>query len=124
MTCRHGPRDPNCTAWASSAEFQREKELLARTPDPDNFEVMDAAAVGSNLILKVRYESCMGCAYDAQKVLVYLDTSTIMALKWKRIDPHFDDKERGPREAPSPDARFPASSQGWQDAIDYAESKT
>jgi hypothetical protein len=52
--------------------------------------------------------------------MVFLDIDMVAVLKWRRIDPHFDDKPRSPKEAPSPAARFPASAQGWKDAVKYA----
>lgn len=38
--------------------------------------------------------SCARCAYEGNKVLVYLNTSAITALKWNIIDPHFSDKPK------------------------------
>ena len=57
------------------------------------------------------------------------------ALMWKAIDPHFTEGRRtslyarvgsrksGVLHGPSPIARFPASDQGFRDAIDYANMK-
>jgi hypothetical protein len=56
--------------------------------------------------------------------MVFLNTTLLNALHWKKIDPHFgDDKKRVKDEAPSPAARFPASKEGWEDALEYAKSK-
>lgn len=92
------------------------------TPDPSNYTVEDAAQVGKNLVLKIKYPNCSACSYEGQKILVYLDTSTLQALKWRKIDPHFKDPsiKITSDQAPSPAARFPASAIGWQDALDYA----
>ena len=69
------------------------------------------------MVLKVKYPSCKNCSYEGIKVMVFLDTTALDALRWKRIDPHFKDK------APSPAARFPASDEGWNDALAYAANK-
>ena len=46
-------------------------------------------------------------------------------MRWRKIDPHFTDPKttRPPTEAPGPSARFPASEEGWADALAYAHSK-
>jgi hypothetical protein len=139
MTCRHEPGDPAC---GSSPEGQarearrreqyrqkeaeaREAELLARTPNPDVFEVMEVEQVGQHLVVKVRYSSCTKCSFDAQKVMVFFDAKVKDVIYWKRIDPHFqnppavDDR----KVAPSPRARFPADDAGWDDALEFARSK-
>lgn len=76
--------------------------------------------------MKVQYPNCRRCAYEGVKVLVFANTTAMDALKWKRIDPHFrDPKLKGLNtEAPSPLARFPASAEGWADALAYAQGKT
>jgi hypothetical protein len=55
--------------------------------------------------------------------MVFLNITEIQALKWKEIDPHFRDDKNTVTAAPSPAARFPASPQGWSDAIEYARTK-
>ena len=37
-------------------------------------------------------------------------------------DPHFSDKPAGDRCAPSPAARFPASEEGWKNALRFANT--
>lgn len=140
MTCRHAPGDPNCSstvgghAWMAERrreseyreqEFkEREAELLARTPNPEEFDVVEVEEVGPHLVMMVQYSSCPKCTFDAKKVMVYLDTTTKDAIRWRTIDPHFaPDPERDPRTAPPPRARFPADDEGWQDALDFARSK-
>lgn len=118
--------DVYLTRNAETAEREiksRLAELQARTPDPDTFSIEDVEVVGNHLVLKVKYPSCTKCAFDQCKVMVLLDTSIKNALKWKRIDPHFSDKKSLANHAPSPAARFPASPEGWQDALDYAKRK-
>lgn len=150
MTCRHAPGDPNCSSHPSHAyaEAEREKKrweaadrataqrhseelaalrrnLAAVTPDAENFEVTDVARVGPHLVLKVKYPNCVKCSYEGTKILVLLNVTELEALKWRRIDPHFRDPEKSlqTKEAPSPAARFPASQEGWEDALAYAQSK-
>lgn len=130
-----GPR--NQTYGTSQKDQQREIDRLRQTllkaqaaratepatPDADNYQIVDSEQVGSTLCLKVKYPSCAKCSYEGTKVMVFLDTTTSDALKWTRIDPHFRDSKaaRQPYEAPSPEARFPASDQGWGDALAYAQ---
>lgn len=132
MTCRHEPGDPDCSSSPEgqarearkSAEYYR-KEMEARTPNPLDFEVVDVEQVGEHLVAKVRYSSCTKCSFDAQKVMVFLDTQIKDVVFWKRIDPHFQEPvgERDRKTAPPPRARFPADEQGWADALEYARSR-
>lgn len=82
--------------------------------------------VGPHLVMKVLYSNCALCAYEGQKVLVFLNTSTLDALKWRKIDPHFRPQSTGRphTEAPSPAARFPSTKDGWVDALTYAREKS
>lgn len=144
MTCRHSPGDPACSSHptnvarhaaerASHAQQRAEariKELEAQLSqgrlDAEKFEILDAVRVQGNLVLKVQYPSCPRCSYEGVKVLVYINVSEMVALRWRVIDPHFrapSEEKQDPREAPSPAARFPASPEGWQDALHYAESQ-
>lgn len=94
------------------------------TPDSEKFEVTDVEVVGTSLVMKVKYPNCSSCSYEGNKIMVFRSTTPIDALKWKKIDPHFRDPKKlsNPREAPSPAARFPATTEGWKDAISYASS--
>lgn len=130
MTCRHILGDPSCSGYPSYVKKQEAQknaeiaeELLKRTPNPDDYEIVDAKPVCGNLVIKAQYSSCVNCSFDAMKVMVFLDVDMVAALKWRRIDPHFDDKPRTAREAPSPAARFPATEQGWKDAVKYAADR-
>ncbi len=136
MTCHHAKGDPNCGAAAREAaasemrreRAEKERELqalrarLPPTPDARNYTIEEVAQTGPNLVLRVKYPNCAKCAYEGNKVLVFLAVSTAEALRWRVIDPHFRDPKmaRKPTEAPPPDARFPANDQGWDDAIEYA----
>lgn len=105
--------------------------MASITPDASNYEIQEVSEVGTHLVLKVKYPNCASCAYEGNKVMVFLNVKAIDAMKWKKIDPHF----RAPpkvgssypnitsREAPSPAARFPGSADGWADAIAYAMGK-
>jgi hypothetical protein len=128
MTCKcSSPAEHQERAESRSAEYARadERKRLASSPDAKNFTVDDGEVIGPHLVLKVRYPNCTLCAYEGVKVMVFLDMSFKEAIKWKRIDPHFrDPKLKGAvTDAPSPAARFPASKEGWEDAIDYARAK-
>lgn len=129
MICRHGANDPACSSnrprdYESSAVAVKSSD----SPDAYNFEVIDIVQVGQHLVGKVQYPNCRSCAFEGQKVLVWLDVPPLAAVKWKKIDPHFHAKKDGitsvvVREAPSPAARFPASKEGWTDALAYAQGK-
>jgi hypothetical protein len=137
MTCRcrspqeHAQRAAdNLTYSAAAAKREystRLRELERRTPNPDAFTVEDVEQVGRHLVLKVRYPGCEGCDFDRCKVMVYLKAEVKDVLRWRRIDPHFKAPLSTPhaviREAPSPAARFPASADGWADALEYAKRK-
>ena len=136
MTCRHQPDDTSCSSHPynpynvaarerESREAERVRGRLQQvTPDADNYEILEVETIDQHLVLKVRYPNCTRCAYEGTKVMVFLNTPIKDALKWKRIDPHFQaPAPRGHREAPSPAARFPASDEGWRDAIAYAKTK-
>jgi hypothetical protein len=93
------------------------------TPDPNQYKILDAVTVNSHLVMKVQYPNVKSCPFDGTKVMVFLNTTPLAALKWKKIDPHFREKLVPSYEdaAPSPAARFPASKKGWEDAIEYAK---
>lgn len=126
MTCKHTPGDPACSShWAhpNNPANVRAQKLEARTPDKNNYEILEAARFGKHLVLKVQYPNCSRCSYEGTKVMVFLNISEMEALKWKEIDPHFRDGKGSVTAAPSPAARFPASPQGWNDAVEYAKNK-
>lgn len=107
---------------------KRIRELAERSPNPDEFKIVDYAEAHKHLVLRVRYPSCVRCSYDQCKVMVFFSVTMKQALRWTRIDPHF--REAGSAsvlvtdQAPSPAARFPASAEGWADAVAYAERKS
>lgn len=128
--CRHAPGDPNCGSSGRAADYQeirslREKLQRLEGPKADEFEIIDFEQVDQHMVVKVRYPSCANCAYEGVKVLVFCGVTAKDALLWKKVDPHFREPTRtfDKRQAPSPAARFPASPEGWQDALAYAKSK-
>lgn len=96
-------------------------EILARTPNPEVFEVIETEQIGTFLVMMLQYSSCKKCSFDSKKVLVFENTNLKAAIKWKVIDPHFaEESSKDPKHAPSPIARFPACPTGWSDAIMFA----
>lgn len=103
-----------------------EKELAALTPDPTKWELVDFLENGSYFIAKVKFQTCEHAGYGGHKVLVFKAT-TKEAILWRRMDPHFVEKQKnlpGAKNiAPVPIARFPASTEGWQDACAFVRVK-
>ena len=145
MICRHSNGDPGCTSgkadlepsgqWKGYQERVIERYVDSEKPDSKNYDIEAVEKIGSHLVLKVSYPNCKKCAYEGNKVMVFLNTTELDVLRWKEIDPHFrPQKEEGtqyvkgalkdPKKAPSPAARFPASDEGWKDAIEYTRTKS
>ena len=130
MSCQHIAGDPACSSHPKHQTYLRElKELRERlnrasrdTPDSERFEVVDMEEVEGSLILTVLYPSCASCSYEGRKFMFFRDTMIRDVVFWKKIDPHFRAKESPKHEAPSPDARFPASPQGLEMARALARS--
>ena len=127
MSCRHSPGDPSCS---SSPNYVRPyEEPRNPTPDSANYSIEEFERVGAHLVLKVKYPNCARCAFEGNKVMVFLNVTEKELVKWKRIDPHFRLSSKGgqPRplinDAPSPAARFPPTDEGWRDALNYAENR-
>lgn len=139
MTCRHSPGDPACGSTVGGLQWltnERAREDYARhraaerarknEPRPEEAQIVDIVRVGPHLVIKALYPSCAKCAYEGCKVMVYLDVTEVDAIRWRSLDPHFrdpQDRAKRPDQAPSPAARFPASPEGWNDAIEYARRK-
>lgn len=129
--------DPNCSSTRGGfadreRERIREEELRKQieaiksaTPDAERFEVVDMERVDRHVVLKVLYPNCQKCSYEGLKILVFLNVTEKDVVRWRRIDPHFRDPKvkLTIREAPSPAARFPATTEGWSDAIEFAQRK-
>jgi hypothetical protein len=118
MTCQH-PSGYHDNDYLKSPS-------MPQTPDASNYEIVDVQRVENHLVMKVLYPNCRLCAYEGNKVMVFLDVTEAQVLRWKKIDPHFRANSlvsnRSPS-APSPAARFPATPEGWRDALDYAIKK-
>ena len=135
MTCRHRDpvNNPDCSSYIPMADreakmrqrlsIEIKKQIEAESPNPADFDVLEAQEVGPHLVAKVQYPNCVKCSYEGVKVMVFLNATLKQAVRWRKIDPHFRDAVVDAREAPSPAARFPASAEGWQDALDYAKQK-
>ncbi len=146
MICHHTKNDPDCSgngggysrSSSNSDEVDKLKAqhaaelaaLRSTTPDPSQYDIVDAAEVNGHLVLKVLYPNCAKCSFEGHKVMVFLECTSLQAMKWRNIDPHFRADVSGrfegemKRTAPSPAARFPATAEGWADAIKYAERKS
>jgi hypothetical protein len=134
MTCRHSDpvNNPACSSYRTpdeqlkmaeeAMERLKKKFNLPSTPDSERFTIEDFEQVGHLLVMKVSYPSCKACSYEGVKVMVFEDVTVKDAIKWRRIDPHFRETPTGtPLEADSPIARFPASPEGWEDALLFAK---
>lgn len=101
---------------------QMESMKASMTPDPTNYEILEAEEIGRHLVVKALFPSCVKCSYEGQKVLVYYNTTALEALKWRELDPHFrpSKEPKIANKAPSPTARFPASPEGWIMAKEFA----
>lgn len=125
MTCRHSPNDSSCSSHKDYVAPPDPYRATPTTPDAEKYEILDVVQIGRHLVVKAKYPNCYRCAYEGVKIMVFTNTNPIDAMRWRKIDPHFGDKSRRPAtEAPSPAARFPASPDGWSDALAYAKSKT
>lgn len=126
MICRHSPGDPNCTTqYPQPQVIYRDREVPINEPDAKEYFVERCEIIGKNVILMVRYPSCRKCAYEGNKVMVYLNLDSSQIVFWKEIDPHFKDPKKKVEkiQAPPPSARFPASEEGWKDAIEWVRFK-
>jgi hypothetical protein len=133
MTCKHKAGDRDCSSHPDHPDNPSNRRSLAEpvrddapaTPDASKYNVEDVEQVGAHLVMRVKYPNCRRCAYEGNKVMVFLNVTLKAAFKWHKIDPHF----RAPNhvvaanEAPSPAARFPGSDEGWQDALNWARIK-
>ncbi len=144
MICRHSRGDPNCgsSGGSSSVEYvyrdtpcNKKHYPDVETPDSKNYDIVQIERVGEHLVLKVLYPNCSKCAFEGNKVMVFINIGELEVIRWKEIDPHFRPSKEGGtqwakgtlkdvKKAPSPVARFPATEEGWKDAIVYARTKS
>jgi hypothetical protein len=120
MTCKHKPGDINCSSY-DPYKYQPPTPEPPKTPDSQKFEIEDVYdTINNYIILKVKYPNCSMCSYEGNKVIVYSGIQLKDVLKWREIDPHFRDSDSNDaKKAPSPIARFPASSEGWANAVAF-----
>jgi hypothetical protein len=78
-----------------------------RNPDPKNFSVLNAEALGDFVIAKVHYPNCTN--YEGTKVLVFHNYTLAEVTNAPMLDPHFCDSDHI-----SPIARFEPSALGEQ----------
>src|SRR5690349_3231899 len=91
MTCRHAKGDPDCSSTRnyddlrpSTASNRRIAEAmgLPATPDKTVYEIEQTERIGDHLVLRVRYPNCQKCAYEGNKIMVFLNVPETQALKW------------------------------------------
>lgn len=139
MVCRcSSPQEHAARAAAATADYDRrraedarakiarlEREIAALTPDPKKWEFGRVEEVGPHLVAEVQYPACEHAGYGGLKLMVFLNVGLQHAIRWKVIDPHFQEpyEASNPTVAPVPAARFPANVNGWADAVAYARSK-
>ena len=137
MICHHKPGDRDCTSGKADLEpysdpyrpkykdpidrsnwnYETPVAKPVETPDSKNYTIEEINVIGPHIVMKVKYPNCKKCSYEGLKVLVFLNLPLLSVVKWKTIDPHFNDNTGGARDqtmAPSPSARFPGSDEGWE----------
>lgn len=85
-------------------------------PDPSRFTILDWAAFGLFLVLKVQYPDARN--YEGIKIMVYegfRDTEALRRAVSNRLDPHFSES------GVSPIARFEPTDAGWINASQFAQ---
>lgn len=85
-------------------------------PNPSNYEIQRHLHIGKFLIIQIKYLDCIN--FEGVKILVFKTTIEKLMCQ-KNIDPHFCDNKK----FISPIARFIPTKEGWQDAIDYVNTK-
>lgn len=140
MICRHTKNDPNCSSHPDNRDYGNAPTIHSGaksssyadrstdpSPDADRFDIEALEEIGSHLVVKARYPDCASCAYEGNKVLVFFNCTCKQAAMWRKLDPHFRDPKKhvaSAKVAPPPDARFPASLDGWKNAIAFTRMMT
>lgn len=97
---------------------QVDKHFAKDLPRPDNFERLDYQEFGPYLVLKLNYPNCTN--FGGDKVLVVKAPLKDFIVA-KHIDPHFAAAtSTKARSLPPPEARFPPTKQGWENACKFA----
>jgi len=129
MTCRHSKGDPSCSSnqprYVTKEKIVYRDKLVPITPDADNYTIEQIHREGPHLVIKAKYPNCAKCSYEGIKIMVFLNVTESDVIQWKKIDPHFREIKKVfyKKDAPGPAARFPASQEGWEDAIAYVKFK-
>ncbi len=90
-----------------------DSDTLAPNPDPKKFEIKTWWTEGRYVAALVHYPGCT--SYQGNKVIVLTDDDNSI-LRRIELDPHFT-------EGSDVVARFPATAEGWNDAIAYCKFK-
>lgn len=97
------------------------KRLQQETPDPSNWQLVDAQEIKPFTVLKLKYNVKL---HDGVKILVYR-APFVDLVKQRLLDPHFGgEATTGHKVAHYPIARFAPTDEGWQDAIAFAAQKS
>jgi len=104
----------SCSSCDCSSIMTPSKTPVPCSPDPSNFQILEAEQVGNHVVTRIHY---MGCTnYEGSKIMLYINT-TVGELKSKlTIDPHFNETGF------SPFARFEPTNLGWDAAVALAQS--
>ena len=94
-------------------KFFSEGSVTPPNPNPSNFIILSSKNYGGIVVMKVKYPGCT--PYGGVKILVY--TEDALRNQDGKLDPHFLENDC------SPIARFPASKEGMEDAVNYARRK-
>lgn len=86
-------------------------------PNPNRWQINRHVICGDYIVVDIHYPDCIN--FEGKKILVFKCGWSQLA-KQKLIDPHFSDKN----DKLYPIARFQPTREGWDDAINYAKSKS
>jgi hypothetical protein len=106
---------------SSKTEVKPVTPVTPVTPDSMKYEILEIEEMSKFLVMKVKYPNCSQCSFEGTKVLV-LEATLAQAIFWNEIDPHFRDEKPTKKKAPSPIARFPATGEGWKNAIAFTRT--
>ncbi len=126
MTCKHpaGYHDNDYQTSQDNSQDNYNSYSIPETPDSKKYDIIEVIdSYLPYLILKIKYPNCKKCSYEGTKILVYENLTVKDLIYWREIDPHFSDsKIKDKTKAPSPIARFPASTIGLNNARIFVEA--
>lgn len=105
----------NSALSACGCNYCSPQTLGDRNPDPLRWHLLDRRQIGEFLAIKLKYPNCTN--FEGEKILVF-HTRWEQLRRQTAIDPHF-----GESNLIYPIARFRPTAEGWQDALNFAESK-